>query len=139
MGLFDGLRGQQSKALTAEEAMLLACMSMIAIDGDVDDDELAVLRRIHNFGGQAAWDNAFQAFRHATVGDCVSIAANAMNDAQRKFTMANLIDIAMADGFLAGDEKTLLERYFSAFELSELFVSSIIEAVSIKNDSSPFQ
>ncbi len=46
MGLFDNLRGQQEIALTPRSAMLLACISMVAADGAIDDDEISVIQRI---------------------------------------------------------------------------------------------
>ncbi|MBK6492538.1 MAG: hypothetical protein IPF97_12875 [Sphingomonadales bacterium] len=61
-----------------------------------------------------------------------------LNPAQRRFTLANLVDIAMADGNLEGAEMQLLEEYLAAFELDEAFVNALAEVIAIKNDRSPF-
>lgn len=61
-----------------------------------------------------------------------------MNAEQRLTAIANLIDIAMTDGILAGAEKELLESYVSAFDLSESDIGKIVGVISIKNNKSVF-
>ena len=52
--------------------------------------------------------------------------------------VANLIDIAMADGFLVGQEQELLESYFDAFSVSRAEIENILKVISNKNDKSLF-
>ena len=139
MGLFDSLRGQREVALTPRSSMLLACISMVAADGAIDDDELAIIRRIDGSSNTADWDRAVEAWKRVSgPKECVELTAPHLNDEQRRFTMANLIDIAMADGVLAGAEKGLLEKYLEAFQIDEHFIKGVVEFVSIKNDQAPF-
>ncbi len=42
MGIFDKSMGNREVELTPHGGLLLAAISMVAIDGDVDDDELAI-------------------------------------------------------------------------------------------------
>ncbi len=140
MGLFDNLRGQQEIALTPRSAMLLACISMVAADGAIDDDEISVIQRIDGRADTQDWDKAIKAWRAADGPvNCIELVTPHLNKDQKKFTMANLVDIAMADGVLAGSEKDLLEGYFRSFGLDEDFIISLVDVVSIKNDISPFE
>ena len=62
-----------------------------------------------------------------------------LDDAHRRFTLANLVDIAMADGFLEGQEQSLLEMYLAAFELDNSFVAAVVEVICTKNNRSQFE
>ena len=139
MGLFDGLRGQREVALTPRASMLLACISMVAADGSIDDDEIAIIRRIDGSANTTDWDKAVEAWKRvSSPNECVELTTPHLDDEQRRFTMANLIDIAMADGVLAGAEKGLLESYVEAFRLDESFIKGVVKFVSLKNDQAPF-
>jgi len=139
MGLFDGLRRQRDVTLTPRSAMLLACISMVAADGDIDDDEIAIIRRIDGNADSPDWGTAIDTWKRVPgPNECVDLTAPQLDDEQRRFTMANLIDIAMADGVLAGAEKELLERYVDAFQLDDEFVRHVVDVISIKNDQAPF-
>lgn len=139
MGLFDKLGGNKEISLTPQAGLLLSAITMVAIDGDVDDDELAIIRRLDGSGRTDAWDSAVKAWKMKSVEECIPLAANSMNSEQRLSAMANLIDIAMADGVLADAERQLLEAYVKAFEISQGEIERIVNIVSIKNNKSIFQ
>ncbi len=139
MGLFDKLGGGREISLTPQAGLLLSAITMVAIDGDVDDDELAIIRRLDGSGRTDAWDSAVRAWKMKSVEECIPLAANSMNSEQRLSAMANLIDIAMADGVLADAERQLLEAYVRAFEISKEEIERIVNIVSIKNNKSIFQ
>lgn len=138
MGLFDKLGGNKKISLTPQAGLLLAAITMVGIDGDVDDDELAIIRRLDGSGRTDAWDLAVKAWKIKSLEECISLAAGSMNSEQRLVTIANLIDIAMADGVLAGAEQQLLEAYVEAFEVSETEIEPIVNIISIKNNKSIF-
>ncbi len=46
---------------------------------------------------------------------------------------ANLIDIAMADGSLAGAEKRLLENYVEKLQIGADVVSAMVDVIGLKN------
>ena len=50
MSIFDGLRGQNKITLDSKSAVLLSCILMVSADGSVDDDEMAIIRRIDGSG-----------------------------------------------------------------------------------------
>jgi uncharacterized tellurite resistance protein B-like protein len=139
MGLFDKLTGQREIALTPQGGLLLAAITMVGADGHVDDDELAVIRRLDGSGATIAWDAAVKTYRLKSVRECIGLATSAMNREQRLVTMANLVDIAMADGGLAGAEKDLLEAFVEAFGVSQEDVARIVDVISIKNNKSIFE
>lgn len=138
MGLFDKLGGHKDIALSPQAGLLLAAISMVAIDGDVDEDELAVIRRLDGSDSTEAWESALKAYKQKSVKECVELATASMNSDQRLTAVANLIDIAMADGGLAGAEKSLLEAYVTAFGVSESAVEGIVEVIAIKNNKALF-
>lgn len=139
MSFFDKLRGVSASDLSPRAAMLLACISMVGADGDIDDDEIAIINRIDGKQVTPAWDQAVRVWKQiGNPRDCVALTAPKLDEAQRRFTLANLVDIAMADGVLGGAEQQLLEGYLDAFGLDEAFVNAVAEAVSVKNDRSPF-
>lgn len=139
MGLFDKLRGNVETQLSPRAAMLLACISMVGADGHIDDDEIAIIYRIDGDQRTDAWDQALRVWDQIRKpADCVALVAPSLDTEQRRFTLANLVDIAMADGFLEGQEKILLEMYLAAFELEESFVESVGDVIGTKNNRSLF-
>lgn len=136
MGLFDSLKRRREVALTPRAASLLACISMIAADGNIEESELDIIRRIDGNAQTADWDTALETWKRVrNASECVELATPHLNNDQRRFTMANLVDIAMADGSLAGAEKTLLEKYLDAFGLEDTFIEELVRIISIKNDN----
>lgn len=139
MSFFDKLRGSSANDLSPRAAMLLACISMIGADGTIDDDEAAIVRRIDGDKVTPDWDRAIRVWQQvANPNECVAITAPRLDPGQRRFTLANLVDIAMADGFLAGREKQLLEEYLQAFDLDAEFVEAVAEIIATKNDQAAF-
>jgi uncharacterized tellurite resistance protein B-like protein len=138
MGIFDKLSKKQDLTLSPKAGMLLAAMTMIGIDGHIDDDEISIILRLDGSNKTDAFDQALKVYKMKTIEESVKLATQAMNKEQQLMTIANLIDIAMADGLLVGEEKTLLEIYVEKFDIDESNLSKIIYAISIKNDDSVF-
>jgi uncharacterized membrane protein YebE (DUF533 family) len=112
---------------------------MIGADGEIDDDEFAIVRRIDGAGMTNAWKQALDAWKRIDrPSDCVAIVVPGLTETQRQFIFVNLVDIAMADGHLAGAEKALLERYVEALELDDSFVTVAVDIIATKNDRAPF-
>ena len=138
MSLFSKLGGGNEIDLTPQGGLLLAAISMTAIDGDVDDNELAIIRRLDGSGNTENWEAAVKAWKTNNIEQCVQLAAKSMSAEQQLIAMANLIDIAMADGMLGNDEKALLEAYVDAFNVKEEDISKIVDVISVKNNKSAF-
>lgn len=139
MGLFGKLGGGRDITLSPQGGLLLAAITMVAIDGDVDDDELAIIRRLDGSGQTADWEDAVKAWKIKSIDECVELAASSLNQKQRLIAIANLIDIAMADGVLAGAEEKLLETYVATFGVPTDEIEKIVDVISTKNDKQPFQ
>ena len=90
------LTGGGETTLDSKAAILLACITMIAADGDVDDDELAILRRIDGPRATPAWDNALKAWKKHNFDECIALVAKFVDRSRVNPLMANLIDIARA-------------------------------------------
>lgn len=138
MGLFDRLGGNKAAPLSPQGGLLLSAITMIAADGDVDDDEMAIVRRLDGGRSTADWEAAVKAWKGNPIEECIALSAKAMNQEQMLVAMANLIDIAMADGSLHGKEKRLLESYIDAFGLDSSSVEKIVEVIAIKNNKAAF-
>lgn len=137
MGIFDKLLGKEAK-LTPKSAFALAILSVIAADGQVDEEEFLYLRRLFK-GDQNALEQAVKVLRGgASVRDCVPMVTAALDDKQKQVVMANLVDLAMADGHLAGTEKEMLNLYLEAFKMSEADIRPIVDVMATKNNFGAF-
>ncbi len=136
MSLFNRLTGGGETTLDSKSAILLACITMIAADGDIDDDEIAILRRIDGPHATPAWDKALKAWKRHEFDDCVALVAKFVDRSHVNPLMANLIDIAMADGHLAGREQQLLEAYMEALSPDKARVEMYVEVIGEKNSVS---
>ncbi|MFH1035887.1 MAG: TerB family tellurite resistance protein [Pseudomonadota bacterium] len=137
MGLFDKLTGKKDIALTPKAALALAAMPMISADGSVEDEELATLKRIVRGDGNA-FNQAFLVYKDRPIQECIGLVGAALNPQQRVAALANLLDIAMADGILAGAEQELLTAYVERFQVNEEIIKDLVDVIAVKNDFSIF-
>ena len=136
MSLFGKLTGGGETTLDSKSAILLACITMIAADGDIDDDEIAILNRIDGPRATPAFDNALRAWKKHSFDECIALVAKFVDRSHINPLMANLIDIAMADGHLAGQEQKLLEGYVEALSPDQSRVEMYVEVIGEKNSVS---
>lgn len=135
MGLFDKLLGKEAK-LTPKSAFVLSAMTLIAADGQIDEEEILSLRRLVK-GDMDSIKTAQKIWQGTpNLKELLPLIAAALNAKQREVVIANLIDLAMADGTLAPAEKELLDLYLQAFQTSEEKVKPIIDVVALKNNTS---
>lgn len=137
MGLFDKLLGTREIQLKPKSALALAAMTMISIDGVIEDEELDHLKRILK-GDRESFDQAYKVYKDKSVSEIVELVSKQLDQKQKLCVIANLIDIAMADGILAGAEEKLLMSYISSFQLTEDSIRNIVNSAAIKNDLSIF-
>lgn len=137
MGLFDRLSGDSSNSLTPRAALALAVMVVIGADGSIDDEEIDSLRRVVRDDNNA-FDLAYRAYKAKSVSDCIALVTQSLDRNQRACAMANILDVAMADGILADSEKRALEVFVEQFDLPENALKSMVDIISIKNDYSVF-
>lgn len=137
-GIFSELGGNDKSPLTPQGGLLLAAMTMAEIDGDLHDDEHSIITRLDSNSRKDDWDSAMTIKDSKTVDECIAVSAAAMDSEQQLVAIANLIDIAMADGTLADEEKLLLEKFLKVFDVDESEVRQIVHVISIKNNKSLF-
>lgn len=137
-GLFSELAESEKSTLTAQGGLLLAAITMTEIDGEIHDDEFSIVRRLDENSRKDDWATAVELKDTKSVDECIALSAGSMNSEQQLVAIANLVDIAMADGTLANEEKALLERYVEACDVSDADVKAIVHVISIKNNKSLF-
>jgi len=133
MGIFDKLTTAKGVTLSPRAALLLGCITMIAADGSIDDDELAIVNRIDGPRNTPDWDEAVKVWKRYTFKECCDFVVEFIDQNYINPLMANLVDIAMADGELAGDEKGLLNYYLENLNVDEGFVEKVVEVIQVKN------
>lgn len=132
VGFFDRLMGGKVE-LNSKSALALAAMTMISADGVIDESELDALKQIVR-GDQKAFQDAMKAYKAKKVDEIIPMVAEMFTPQQRLACITILLDIAMGDGILAGEEKDLLQRYCEAFKLGENDIAEIIDVIAIKNN-----
>jgi len=137
MGIFDKLRGSKSIQLTPKSALITAAITVIASDGVLDDAELGDLAKIAR-GDKNAVNDAVQVLQGGSIQEAMDLVTNCLNEKQRMSAMAILLDLAMADGILAGNEQKILQQYMEKFGISEVALKPVIDAIALKNDFSVF-
>lgn len=137
MGIFDKLRGSKSIQLTPKSALVAAALTGIAADGVLDEAELGDLSKIAR-GDKNAVNDAVQVLQSSSISETMDLIVNCLNEKQRMAAMAILLDLAMADGILAGNEQKILQQYMEKFGISETAIKPVIDAIALKNDFSVF-
>jgi uncharacterized tellurite resistance protein B-like protein len=137
MGIFDKLRGSKNIQLTPKSALITAAITVIASDGVLDEAELGDLAKIAR-GDKNAVNDAVQVLQGGSLQEAMDLVTNCLNEKQRMSAMAILLDLAMADGILAGNEQKILQQYMEKFGISEVAIKPVVDAIALKNDFSVF-
>jgi uncharacterized tellurite resistance protein B-like protein len=137
MGIFDKLTGSKVMQLTPKSALVASAITLIAADGVLDEQELFDLQKIVR-NDRNAVETAIKVIQSNQLPDIMAMVAAALNEKQRMTTMAVLLDLAMADGILAGNEQKILQMYMEKFGISEAALKPVIDAIALKNDFSVF-
>jgi uncharacterized tellurite resistance protein B-like protein len=124
--------------LTPKAALLLSTITMAAIDGELNRNEIAIMNRLDGFSLSDEWDLAIAVWEVTPVDECVTLIAQTLSPKQQRVAMANMVDIAMADGSFDEDENLLLRVYATVFDVLDEDVERIVDVITIKNDKSLF-
>ena len=124
--------------LTPKAALLLSTITMSAIDGELDRNEIAIINRLDGFSLSGEWDLAIAVWEVTPVDECIILITQTLNSKQQRVAMANMVDIAMADGSFDPNENVLLRAYVNAFDVLDEDVERIVDVITIKNDKSLF-
>jgi len=137
MGIFDKLTGSKNVQLTPKSALIASAITLIAADGVLDEQELYDLQKIVR-GDRDAIETAIKVIQGNQLPDIIVMVAATLTEKQRMTTMAVLLDLAMADGILAGNEQKILQMYMEKFGIAETALKPVIDAIALKNDFSVF-
>lgn len=124
--------------LSPKAALLLATITITAIDGELNENEVAIMNRLDGFSTSDDWDLAIEVWNQLALEECIPLIASTLDVKQQRVAMANMIDIAMADGHFDEAENVLLRAYQQAFEVSDQDIEKIVDVITIKNDKSRF-
>lgn len=124
--------------LTPRAALLLAAITITAVDGELNANEVAIINRLDGFSTSIDWEFAIGVWNDTPMEDCVELVAKTLNQRQQRICLANLIDIAMADGSLHESENFLLSAYTKAFSVVDAEVEKMIDVITLKNDQAGF-
>ncbi|MBX2849530.1 MAG: TerB family tellurite resistance protein [Acidiferrobacterales bacterium] len=127
-----------SQLLTPRAALLLAAITISAVDGEVSKNEVAIINRLDGFSTSTDWDFAIGVWNDTPMEDCVVLVAASLSERQQRICLANLVDIAMADGSFHESENVLLRAYTAAFNVSDAEVEKIVDVITLKNDKAGF-
>jgi len=124
--------------LTPRAALLLAAITVTAVDGELSTNEVAIINRLDGFSTSVDWDFAIGVWNDTPMDDCVELVAKSLTERQQRICFANLVDIAMADGSLHESENFLLGAYTKAFSIVDAEVEKIVDVITLKNDNAGF-
>jgi len=111
-------------SFTPKTALCLAAITVVGVDGEFQESELDRLRRLINTD-EEAFITAYQFYQDRPLEMCIKVVAAALNEAQKRTTIAVMYDLANVDGVYAESENDLIRKYALAFELK-------IDALSTK-------
>lgn len=130
MGFFGGSK----KKISAQGALILAMMTVILIDGNADEDEMMVLQRVmDNSDADETDEELDELYESHNLKDRIELIANSLDSTQRMTVLANLLDVAMADGILGEREKDLIVTFTIEFQTDDSDLDKIIDVIFAKN------
>ena len=124
----------QRDGLTPRVALGLACISMIAADDMITEEELGILRSVHVLSAEYVMSALTYFERLGQEPErCVEEIARTLDVQQQMSTLAIMFDIALADGELGSEERRLLDQYIERFSLSIDYAQELEQVITLKN------
>ena len=117
-------------ALVPRVALSASLHAMANADGQANELELAEVERM--LGGGTSVDEGASFLRQRGVDGLLAGLNAALNPAQKRCLLANLLGVAMVDGLLRSAEVTLADRFKSALAVSDAEFEGIHEVLLAK-------
>lgn len=145
MGLFDKIfqTAPEETKLTQQEAFAGIAIAMAGADGSISASEwdgiVTYIRRLRiydNFSGPAfdkLFDKLFKILKKDGPAALVKASSEGLSDELKLTAFACAVDIALADGVLEEEEKTIINQLAETLQIPEQTAISIIEVMIIKN------
>lgn len=143
MGLFDKVLGTGSDKMSEAEGVAGIALAAIASDGMITEEEVGglttSLARMKLFDSdvrkvQKALERSVKFMR--TTKDPEQLlqhASDAVSADMKATAFAIAADLLMADGHVAGEEKSFLERIQKTLGVSDDIAVKVVEVMAIKN------
>ena len=132
MGLFDMFKGAPP-ALTPKLVLAVGLLHMIHADGAVEAEEIGqVLQALGN--DKALFDNAGKYAKSKDVDAFLAESTALLNEDQKLCVLLNLYDSLLSDGVAAPEEQALLNRFMTAYGVSEGTLQPYALGISLKNN-----
>ncbi len=132
MGLFDMFKGAPP-ALTPKLVLAVGLLHMIHADGAVEAEEIGqVLQALGN--DKALFDDAGKYAKSKDVDAFLAESATLLNEDQKLCVLLNLYDSLLSDGVAAPEEQALLNRFMTAYGVSESALQPYALGISVKNN-----
>ena len=147
MGLFSKLftsASQPSIQFSSErEAFFAIVYACVAIDGQIDDDEIEALVAFMHSNNYMEGFDSLAAYRRMDslkskygVPAIVTAALPSVKEVMKPTLFATAVDFILADGVVNTKEEALLEDLQKGLGVSEELASKIIDVMVIKNKAS---
>jgi len=134
--------GKENGVIAPRAALLLACITMAAIDGQINDEEINILQRLDDEIGDE-WDQAMEIFdqlnnQKISFKEVANLVCNSLNEQQKASAMVNMVEISVTNGGLVDNKERLLNIYADVFDLDEMFVKKVVDIMLIRNKQDIF-
>ena len=138
MGLFD--KFSSDTKLTPAIALATSMIYMMAVDGDISDEEMNYLAvKLYAIGDADDLIRLSHKYSKKQDLEAFQKEANEQLSEEQKYTvLANLIDLLLADGSAEDEEQSLFFSFVEAFGISEDDIQPYIDIISVKNDLASF-
>lgn len=143
MGLFDKVLGGSTDKLNEAEGFAGIALCAIAADGVITEEEAAglatTLGRMKLYSGMSnrdinkVFEKLIKVARTDGLGKLMELSSAAVTPALKPTAFAMAADLIMADGEVASQEKTFLERIQKALGVNDADALKIVEVIAIKN------
>lgn len=126
----DSADGQQISPLLGLAVIL---MFIATVDRDIADEEQDFIKRFCDFD-EKFYDKAYDYYQKHSFEE--TIEALRLNGQQKMCYLANIIELAMADGVFDSREQKMIRQFSDAAGLTDAEVRSIRDVLLIKNQLS---
>ncbi len=143
MGIFDKVLGSSTDKLTEAEGFAGIALCAIAADGVITEEEAAglatTLGRMKLYASMSnrdinkIFEKLIKVARSDGLGKVMEMSSAAVTPGLKPTAFAMAADLIMADGEVAAQEKTFLERIQKSLGVADPDALKIVEVIAIKN------
>ncbi|HVN47296.1 MAG TPA: TerB family tellurite resistance protein [Bacteroidota bacterium] len=123
---------------TAKMALCLAAITLVGIDGEFKEEELAKLRTLIH-ADETAFLKAYEFYNWRPLETCIEVIAAKLNEAQKRAAYRLMYDIAKADNEVVKVEEQLLRQYAKRFGWDEQTVAELSDVSPTPEDIALFE